>query len=95
MTVIAEELLQQHTLSVQHRLVHGAAWNVRICLRRKFHSNRLKSYTVWNMKTNARPRNHGSRVDFILAASGCCSSADKVSHEQRSPMLLHCSSQKL
>ena len=37
---------------------------------RKFHPNRLKSYTVWNMKTNARPRNHGSRVDFILAASG-------------------------
>ena len=36
---------------------------------RKFHPNRLKSYTVWNMKTNARPRNHGSRVDFILAAS--------------------------
>ena len=46
---------------------------------RKFHPNRLKSYTVWNMKTNARPRNHGSRVDFILAATGHSSTADDVS----------------
>ncbi len=46
---------------------------------RKFHPNRLKSYTVWNMKTNARPRNHGSRVDFILAATGHSSTAEDVS----------------
>ena len=45
---------------------------------RKFHPNRLKSYTVWNMKTNARPRNHGSRVDFILAATGQSSSTGYV-----------------
>ena len=48
---------------------HGAA-ELGSDVSRKFHPNRLKSYTVWNMKTNARPRNHGSRVDFILAASG-------------------------
>lgn len=30
--------------------------------------SREKAYTVWNQKTGARGSNHGSRVDFILAA---------------------------
>ena len=59
-----------HVLDSQARCIcHGVA-ELGLDVSRKFHPNRLKSYTVWNMKTNARPRNHGSRVDFILAASG-------------------------
>ena len=37
------------------------------CLCRKMHSSEQKAYTVWNMATLARKRNHGSRVDFLLA----------------------------
>ena len=38
---------------------------------RRFHPGEEKTYSVWNMKTKARERNYGSRVDFILAGSGC------------------------
>lgn len=37
---------------------------------RRFHPHQAKAYTVWNMKTAARARNHGSRVDYVLAGSG-------------------------
>lgn len=40
------------------------------------HPNEEKAYTVWNMATLARKRNHGSRVDFLLAAS--LSSSEEV-----------------
>ncbi|CAL8462978.1 g2512 [Coccomyxa elongata] len=36
---------------------------------RKRHPNEQKAYTVWDKATLARKRNHGSRVDFLLAAS--------------------------
>lgn len=36
---------------------------------RKKHPYEKKAYTVWDMATLARKRNHGSRVDFLLAAS--------------------------
>ena len=35
---------------------------------------------MWNMKTNARKYNHGSRVDFVLAGSG--SRRDAAAHAQ-------------
>jgi hypothetical protein len=31
------------------------------------HPTEQKAYSVWNMATLARKRNHGSRVDFLLA----------------------------
>lgn len=37
---------------------------------RRFHADEPRTYTVWNMKTNARKYNRGSRVDFVLAGSG-------------------------
>ena len=39
------------------------------CCLRRFHPHRKGDYSVWNMKTLARARNHGSRVDFVLAGS--------------------------
>ena len=36
---------------------------------RGFHPERLGMFTHWEQKTNARPGNHGSRIDFILVSA--------------------------
>ena len=46
-------------------------------MHRRFHPHRKGDYSVWNMKTLARARNHGSRVDFVLAGSR---DAEEVGH---------------
>lgn len=38
-----------------------------LAMHRQFHPHQKGDYSVWNMKTLARARNHGSRVDFVLA----------------------------
>ena len=35
---------------------------------RGFHSGRKRMYTHWEQKINARPANHGSRIDYVLCS---------------------------
>ncbi|KAJ1335726.1 AP endonuclease 2 [Microdochium nivale] len=39
-------------------------------LGRLFHPDRQGMYTCWNTKTNSRPGNYGSRIDFVLCSNG-------------------------
>lgn len=80
-----ENMLMDEYLNMPHRrflnhlifggTVHGerdegreqpVLWDV--C--REHHPNRSGMYTCWNTKTNARPGNYGSRIDYILCSSG-------------------------
>ncbi|KAL9115441.1 MAG: hypothetical protein Q9227_000762 [Pyrenula ochraceoflavens] len=35
---------------------------------RAFHPNRAGMYTCWEQKVNARPGNHGARIDYVLSS---------------------------
>lgn len=37
---------------------------------REFHPTRTGMYTCWETRTNARPGNYGSRIDYVLCSSG-------------------------
>ncbi|GAN11120.1 DNase I-like protein [Mucor ambiguus] len=37
---------------------------------RLYHPHRLKMYTCWNTRLNARPGNFGTRIDYILSSKG-------------------------
>ncbi|KAI8371122.1 Endonuclease/exonuclease/phosphatase [Blakeslea trispora] len=37
---------------------------------RRYHPNRQKMFTCWNTRTNARPINFGTRIDYILPSAG-------------------------
>ncbi|KAF1796094.1 GRF-type zinc finger transcription factor [Mucor lusitanicus] len=41
-----------------------------IDMTRLYHPDRLKMYTCWNTRLNARPGNFGTRIDYILASKG-------------------------
>ncbi|KAL7308720.1 Class II abasic (AP) endonuclease [Mucor circinelloides] len=41
-----------------------------IDMTRLYHPDRLKMYTCWNTRMNARPGNFGTRIDYILASKG-------------------------
>ncbi|GAA5802910.1 hypothetical protein HPULCUR_008385 [Helicostylum pulchrum] len=41
-----------------------------IDITRLYHPQRQKMFTCWNTKTNARPANYGTRIDYILASTG-------------------------
>ncbi|OBZ88086.1 DNA-(apurinic or apyrimidinic site) lyase 2 [Choanephora cucurbitarum] len=37
---------------------------------RRYHPDRQKMFTCWNTRTNARPINFGTRIDYILPSTG-------------------------
>ncbi|KAG2235913.1 hypothetical protein INT48_008216, partial [Thamnidium elegans] len=37
---------------------------------RLYHPQRQKMFTCWNTRTNARPANYGTRIDYILVSKG-------------------------
>lgn len=39
---------------------------IMVDLFRHFHLNQQGAFTCWNMRTNARPSNYGTRIDYIL-----------------------------
>ncbi|KAJ2903361.1 uncharacterized protein MKZ38_010026 [Zalerion maritima] len=73
-----EDLLATPARKLLNQLVFGgravgegdqgqpALWDVT----RLHHPDRLGMYTCWDTKTNARPGNFGSRIDYILCSDG-------------------------
>ncbi|KAI7873842.1 Endonuclease/exonuclease/phosphatase [Mucor mucedo] len=41
-----------------------------IDMTRLYHPDRQKMFTCWNTRTNARPANFGTRIDYVLASRG-------------------------
>jgi AP endonuclease-2 len=62
---------------LNHLVDDGIVWNHRDCGReqpvlhdlcRSFHPKRQGMFTCWETKTNARPGNYGSRIDYVLCS---------------------------
>ncbi|KAG4301361.1 hypothetical protein PCK1_002287 [Pneumocystis canis] len=58
------EDLNQKTWLNKILLPHPEGFMIDLC--RHFHPNRKGMFTCWNAKTNSRPCNFGTRVDYIL-----------------------------